>query len=111
MDSQNNDLLIELILDIKKDVTDLKTMQIEDHEISIKNSVILDEHARRSTASERRLDLQEEKFDEFVKKMQPIEDHVKSVKSVTKFMNVALKVLGTIVTIVGGIMAWLKHLK
>ncbi len=47
-------LLLELILDLKKDLTSLK-------EETTKNSVVLNDHARRSTASEARLNLLEKR--------------------------------------------------
>lgn len=47
-------LLLELVLDLKKDITELKVESAE-------NSAELKEHARRSTASEGRLTLLEKR--------------------------------------------------
>jgi|HubBroStandDraft_5_1064220.scaffolds.fasta_scaffold130182_2 hypothetical protein len=49
MPSPEIGLLLELVLDLKKDITVLR-------EESTENKATLDEHARRSTSSEERLD-------------------------------------------------------
>ncbi len=54
-------LLLELVLDLKKDISatrdDISVVKDE----TTKNTVVLDDHARRSTASEARLDLLEKR--------------------------------------------------
>lgn len=56
MSSPEIALLLELVLDLKKDIgsvqKDISSLQEE----TAKNTVVLDDHARRSTASEKRLD-------------------------------------------------------
>lgn len=47
-------LLLELVLDLKKDQSEIKDM-------TIKNSAVLEEHTRRSTASEERIERLEQK--------------------------------------------------
>lgn len=49
MSSPEIALLLELVLDLKKDQGEIKQMTVE-------NKVILEDHARRSSASEARLD-------------------------------------------------------
>ena len=78
-------LLLELVLDLKKDITTLK-------EESVKNTTTLEEHARRSTASEARLALLE-----------------KRDWMVNGFFKISMSLLGLAATIIG-IVAALRHL-
>ena len=56
MPSPEIGLLLELVLDLKKDISIVRTDITSLQEETAKNTVILDDHARRSTASEARLD-------------------------------------------------------
>lgn len=70
-------LLLELVLDLKKDVSALK-------EESTRNTVTLEDHARRSTASEARLALLE-----------------KRDWMINGFFKIAMALLGLTATVVG----------
>lgn len=74
------------------------------HEISIRNSVVLEEHARRSTASEERLEVQERKLEASLsnldERFNPIEDHIKFVGWVLKGGVSLITLAGIIVGIV-----------
>lgn len=58
-------------------------MVLEIRDKTIQNTTILEEHARRSVASEDRLEVQETKLDSFMEhikeELEPIKDHVKKV--------------------------------
>jgi hypothetical protein len=56
MDDKQFDRIADFVLDIKKEVDEVK-------QICMRNTVVLEEHARRSTASEGRLHLLEQKFE------------------------------------------------
>lgn len=82
----------------------LMKMMLEMKEIGIRNTVVLEEHARRSTASEARLALQEEKMEKlqehFDKRMEPIEDHIKFYARLFKGAASLLALAGVVATIV-----------
>lgn len=78
-------LLLELVLDLKKDISVLK-------EDSIKNTVTLEDHTRRSTASEARLALLEQR------------DWM-----VNGFFKISMALVGLSATIIG-IVAAIRHL-
>lgn len=78
-------LLLELVLDLKKDQTEMKEMTIE-------NKVTLEEHARRSTSSEARLDRLE-----------------KRDWMVNGFLKISMSLLGLAATVIG-IIAAIRHL-
>lgn len=82
MDAQQFERLTDFVLDIKK-------TQEEMREILIRNTVVLDEHIRRTIASEDRLDLLETS-------MVPLNDHVKTVTFVIKFAAGVVTACGTI---------------
>lgn len=102
MDSQDKDLLVSLVLDIKKDVSDLKSSQSETKELTVKNTIILEEHMRRTSIAEERIEMLQ-------KDLEPIKDHVKSVHVISAFLVKSIKILGVIVTLVGSILAWFSH--
>ncbi len=70
-------LLLELVLDLKKDLSDIKSK-------TDKNTIILEEHARRSTASEERLERLEKKD-----------------IMLTGFVKIAAVVLGVVASVAG----------
>lgn len=74
-------LLLELVLDLKKDIGSIK-------EETNKNTIILEEHARRSTASEARLDKLE-----------------KRDQMLNGFFKISISLLGLTGTVVGIIAA------
>lgn len=102
MEHPNVDLLISLVVDMKKDIAEIK-------EKTILNTATLDDHSRRSTASEARLDVQEQKLEKFIEKMEHVSDHVKSVESVAKFSVRGLKILGIIASVAATILALFSH--
>lgn len=96
-----DNLIVDLIMDIKKDVSDLKQSHAEIKAIAIKNSVVLDEHMRRTDIAEKRIEsLQEE--------IKPIKEHVQSVNTISHFLVGVLKVLGIVVSLVGALLGFLK---
>jgi hypothetical protein len=108
MDSQ---ILVDLVLDIKKDMSevrkDLSDVKIE----TVKNTASLDKHMLRSDLSEARLEVQEEKLDTFITEMVPVKEHVKSIATLTRFMGTTIKVLGVLASVVGAILGILKFLR
>lgn len=102
MDSQDKDILISLVLDIKKDLSDLKDNQSETQELTVKNTIILEEHMRRTSIAEERIEMLQ-------KDLEPIKDHVKSVHAIASFLTKSIKVVGIIVTLIGSILAWFSH--
>jgi hypothetical protein len=108
MDSPDTQLLAKLILDIKQDVGSIQKDLSETKEITIRNTVVLEEHARRSKASEDRLEVQEEKLDNFIEKMEPVQDHVKVVAALTKTFTTVVKVVGVVVSVISVILGILK---
>jgi hypothetical protein len=101
MDKPEFQLLADLILDVKKDVSIIKS------DVAA-NTITLNEHARRSEASENRLDVQEEKLEQFIKEMKPVQEHVQTVSALTKVIGKALKFLALIVSIVSTVLGILK---
>lgn len=108
MDKPDVRLLADLILDVKKDVGDMKKDLADTKQMSYANSIVLDEHMRRSEAAEARLDVQEEKLDKFVESMEPVKEHVKSVHLLTGLAGKTLKVLGILATIFGAVKGFLR---
>lgn len=74
-------LLLELVLDLKKDQNEIKQMTVE-------NKVTLEDHARRSKASEERLDRLEQR------------DWM-----INGFFKISLALLGIVGTVVGIVVA------
>lgn len=107
---QSNDtrLLVDLILDIKKDVSEVRKEVSEVKEMAYVNTNDLKEHMLRSHMSEARLDVQEEKLDKFIESMKPVKEHVETVHSLTRAGKLSLKVLAALGTIVGTIASFLK---
>lgn len=101
MDKPEIQLLADLILDVKKDVSDIKRDVAE-------NTVTLNEHARRSEASEGRLDVQEQKLEKFITEMEPVKDHVKTISLLTNAGVKILKVLGLLISLISAIFGILK---
>jgi hypothetical protein len=77
-------LLLELVLDLKKDIGAVRTDVSNIKEDTTKNTVVLDDHARRSTASEKRLDKLE-----------------KRDQMLNGFFKISLGILGAIGSIIG----------
>ncbi len=70
MDERQYDRLLSLILDVQKDGQETKEIVIEQSVIAKGNTRVLEEHARRSTASEQRIEKLEDQsklIDFFVK--------------------------------------------
>jgi hypothetical protein len=84
MDSNQYDRLLDSLEVLKKDLEDVK-------EIVIKNTVVLDEHARRSTASEARLEVIEANY---------VQLNVESLAK-AQMLTWALGILGALGTIFG----------
>jgi hypothetical protein len=108
VDAPEVKLLADLILDVKRDVSDIKKDLSETKDMTKSNSVVLEEHARRSRASESRLDVQEEKLDKFILEMEPVKDHVKTVSLLTHAGVKILKVLAILASLVATIAGLLK---
>lgn len=87
-----------------KIILEVKDVAVRNSEIAVRNSVVLEEHARRSAASEQRLELQEEKIGEmrehFDTRLDPIEDHIKFVSWLVKGAVGLLTLAGVIAGIV-----------
>lgn len=62
MDDESEKLFMASLTDLKNDVKALDSKFDNMHEVLIRNSVILTEHERRSTASENRLMIVEDKL-------------------------------------------------
>lgn len=71
------DTVLSLLIDIKKDQESIR-------EQTIRNTVVLEEHMRRTEIGEARMNVQEEKLEAFMEKMVPIEDHAKLVNAIVK---------------------------
>lgn len=108
MDKPDVQLLTELILDVKKDVSEIKKDLTDTKEMAYSNSIVLDEHMRRSEAAEARLDVQEEKLDKFIKQMEPVQDHVKTVSLLTSAGIKVLKILGILASLIATVLGLLK---
>jgi tRNA splicing ligase len=86
MDDKQFDRLINFVMDIKKDQDEIK-------EIVIKNTVVLDEHIRRTELAESRLEIIEQE-------LEPIRDHVKGVALVLKISAGLVATAGTLAGLV-----------
>lgn len=78
--------LIDILKQMHQDLQEVK-------EIAIKNTVVLEEHQRRSAASEKRLELIE-------MELEPIKDHVKLINGVVWFVVKAVAFLGSLLSLV-----------
>lgn len=85
-------LFIATLKELKDDIRQLDNKFDEMHQLLSKNTVVLDEHERRSTASERRLALLEDKYSTSEKK-------VERVKGFFIYCGVILTTMATIVGI------------
>lgn len=89
--------ILDLVIGIKDDIAKIS-------EKTTANSVVLEEHARRSTASEKRQDIQEEKLDKtidyFDKRLDPIEQKVRFTTWVIAGALTLLSVTATVISIV-----------
>jgi len=65
-------LFIATLKELKDDIRQLDSKFDEMHQMLAKNTVVLDEHERRSTASEQRLTLLEDKYTQSEKKMERV---------------------------------------
>ncbi len=54
-------LLLDLVLDLKEEQSEMKEMIVKQGVIQERNTYVLEEHERRSTASENRLELLEQR--------------------------------------------------
>lgn len=113
--SIEKELLVELMLDLKKDVSEIKRDLADTKEMTTSNKAVLEEHARRSTASEVRLDVQEEKLEQFIEDMEPVQEHIRAVSTLTKFIVKGSKVVtnvlkagAAILAIIGAVKEFLK---
>lgn len=82
-------------------------MVLEIRDQTVKNSTVLEEHARRSAASEERLEVQEHKLEKFMEhveqRLEPINDHIKQVSWFSKLIIGAGVATGTILGIIEAI--------
>lgn len=85
-------LLLELILDLKKDITSLKENITDLKTEAAKNTVTLEDHARRSTASEARLGMLEQRD-----------------QMLNGFFKISLGILGVVASVIG-VIAAIRHL-
>lgn len=109
MDQSNETrLLVDLILDVKKDVSEVRKEVSEVKEMTFVNANDLKEHMLRSHMSEARLDVQEEKLEKFIESMEPVKEHVETIHSLTRVGKLSLKVLAVLGTIAGTIASFLK---
>ena len=111
MEKIDSQLLADLILDVKKDVSEIKKDLADTKDMSFANSIVLDEHMRRSEAAEARLDVQEEKLDKFIESMEPVKEHVKTVHLLTTLVGKAARILAFLASIAGTILGLLKFLR
>lgn len=91
---------------MKEQMDRMFDLLIEINERTVRNTTILEEHERRSTASEQRLEIQEQKLDHFMQvtseKIEPIAKHVDRVGFGIKAL---MALIGLVATIVGIITA------
>jgi chromosome segregation ATPase len=90
MSSPEIALLLELVLDLKKDISAVRTDISSLQEDTTRNSVVLEDHARRSTASEARLDKLERRdqmLNGFLKISLGVLGAVGSVLGILKFLH------------------------
>jgi hypothetical protein len=89
MDDESEKLFTASLQDLKNDVKSLDSKFDSMHEVLIRNSVILTEHERRSTASEQRLTVVEDKLITSAK-------HFERVKGFFLISGAILAALGSI---------------
>lgn len=92
MDDQKFSILYDLLIDLKRN-------QEEMNDVTIENSVVLDEHIRRTLASEKRLAHVEDQIIPAIRdEMSPIKDHIRLVNSLIK---IGLGLIGVSATLLG----------
>lgn len=92
MSQRFEDLVIQAFKDLKEDVKSLDSKMDDSTKIHIKNTAVLEEHERRSTASEGRLALLEVKQAEIEKKANRIQGFF-------IYSGIVLGALGTLVAL------------
>ena len=85
-------LFIATLKELKDDIRQLDSKFDEMHQLLSKNTVVLDEHERRSTASEQRLTLLEDKYTQSEKK-------VERLKGFFIYSGVILTLIGSVAAI------------
>jgi len=98
MNIELTELLNDTLKEIKENVRQLDTKFDKMHEILIENSAVLKEHERRSTSSEKRLDIVENKLDNIEQSRQ----HLKGFFGYTGIIFGAISCLA-------GILYYLKY--
>ena len=98
MDDESEKLFTASLQDLKNDVKSLDTKFDSMHEVLIRNSVILTEHERRSTASEQRLTVVEDKLINSAK-------HFERVKG---FFLISGAILATLASVAGILKLFLR---
>lgn len=86
MDDKQYDRLLEFLIDVKRDQDEIKS-------IVIHNTVVLNEHMRRTEASEKRLEVVETA-------LEPVTYHVKTMATMVKVGIGILGAAGTVAAIV-----------
>lgn len=92
MDMEFTELLNETLKEIKENVRQLDTKLDKMHEILVENSTVLKEHERRSTSSEKRLEIVENKLDS----VEQTRQHLKGFFIYTGIIFGAISCLGGI---------------
>ncbi len=86
MDESQYQRLLDFVLGIKEDQDAIK-------EIAIRNTVILEEHMRRTEMSEKRLEVIESE-------LEPVKDHVKAMGVIVKILAGVIGVAASLTAIV-----------
>jgi len=98
MSIELTELLKETLKEIKEDVRQLDTKFDKMHDILVENSAVLREHERRSTSSEKRLEIVENKIDSIEQSKQ----HLKGFFIYTSIIFAAI-------SCIAGILYYLKY--
>ncbi len=99
MESSDLTLLTALLIDMKKDVSQIQQDLAVARAIAAENTDVLIDHTRRSLASEQRLNVQEQKLEEMALTLEPMKTHLASVAYLTKVAATILKVVGYVAAI------------
>lgn len=92
MSMELTELLKETLKELKDDVRQLDTKFDKMHEILIENSIVLKEHERRSTSSEKRLEIVENKLDS-------LEEARSHIKGFFLYGSIIVGAITTLITI------------
>jgi hypothetical protein len=92
IDDKRYDRILDILFDLKEDISEIK-------EETVKNTVTLEEHQRRSLASEARHELQEKKLDKFASE----------IRVASLMLKVGLTLLSVTATVIG-ILAAIRNL-